>query len=51
MKALIKPFLLFLGIFTFCFDGAAFAQEAKVDSLLLLIKNDRQDTNKVNHIN
>jgi serine phosphatase RsbU (regulator of sigma subunit) len=51
MKALIKPFLLFLGIFTFCFDGAAFAQEAKVDSLLLLIKNDRQDTNKVNHLN
>jgi serine phosphatase RsbU (regulator of sigma subunit) len=50
MKALIKPFLLFLGILAFCFYGAAFAQKAKVDSLLLLVKSDQLDSTKVKHL-
>lgn len=45
MKRIYCLFLIF------CIVLPSLAQESKVDSLLFLIKKDKEDTNKVNHLN
>jgi len=33
------------------FQNFSFAHQSKIDSLLTLLKKDKEDTNKVNHLN
>lgn len=49
MKTIIKYYLFGL---TICFcNFTLFAQNRNIDSLFILLKNDKTDTNKVNHLN
>ena len=50
-----KPFIYFI-FFCFCFLGAGTcaevnAQNKKIDSLSVLLSKDKEDTNKINHLN
>ena len=51
MKKLPWLSFTFLSFFLFYFCTSSFAQTKKIDSLLLLLKKDKPDTNKVNHFN
>jgi len=46
----IKYFLIFCALLQFC-SVEVCAHNNKIDSLLTLIKKDKEDTNKVNHLN
>lgn len=43
--------LLFFLLLSFCSFSFLFAQQRKIDSLENLLKTDKEDTNKVNHLN
>ncbi|MBC7864781.1 MAG: tetratricopeptide repeat protein [Bacteroidia bacterium] len=48
MKKGMKYLLLVAMLFCYCIS---FSQNRKIDSLLTLLKTDKEDTNKVNHLN
>ncbi|MCE9537855.1 MAG: tetratricopeptide repeat protein [Bacteroidetes bacterium] len=50
-KYFISLTLFFLILFFSDFRGVSYAQNRYIDSLLILIKNDKTDTNKVYHLN
>ena len=54
MKKVKKQFAFYslqLAIIFFCLLPTAYCQLSKIDSLLSLLKTDKEDTNKVNHLN
>ncbi|MES2139576.1 MAG: tetratricopeptide repeat protein [Bacteroidota bacterium] len=51
IKYFISLTLFFSILFFNDFGGISLAQNRNIDSLLILIKNDKADTNKVNHLN
>ena len=51
IKYLLTFTIFFSILFLNDFDGVAFAQNRNIDSLLILLKTDKPDSNKVNHLN